>query len=174
MTEIAEQLDQLGNALQRAWREDQLRHRGRTVLKRPRRLVVGLLLAAAVVGGGGAIAATVLKSAADEQQGIVAGHLLFAGSQPKCETLTASSFRCTFEKPPLGMTFHDQSGRLLLDRFLGIKTETVDSTHHVDGGCVSISADGRTWNCFLGQSAVDQDIIDPGFLGAYLPDPATG
>ena len=173
MTDIAEQLDQVGNALQRAWREDHSSHPRRAV-RRPRRLVLGIVIAAVVVGGGAAIAATALKSAADEQQGILDGHLLFTGSQPTCEALTASSFRCTLEEPPTGMTFHDQSGRPLLDRFLGVTTETVDSTHHVDGGCVSISADGRVWNCYLGQSAVEHDIIGPGFLGAYLPEPATG
>lgn len=43
-----------------------------------------------------------------------------------------------------------------------------------DGGCVSISADGRTWNCYLGQSAVEQDIIGPTLLGHYQPDRPTG
>lgn len=172
MTDIAEQIDHVGDALQRAWRDDHSSHRRRAV--RPRRLVLGIALAAAVVGSGVAIAATALKSAADEQQGILDGHLLFSSSQPTCEPLTTSSFRCTVEEPPSGMTFHDQGGRPLLDRFLGVKIATVDSTHHVDGGCVSISADGRVWNCFLGQSAVEHDIISPGFLGAYLPEPATG
>ncbi|MBA3366689.1 MAG: hypothetical protein H0U03_13065 [Actinobacteria bacterium] len=126
-----------------------------------------------------------LKSAADEEQGIVGGHQLFAGSEPTCKPVSATSFRCTLDRPPTGMTFYteDRKGSTVydgkrftpvFDKLLGVKVETVDSTRHVDGGCVSISADGRTWNCFLGQSAVDHDIIGPALLGAYLPEPATG
>lgn len=185
MTDLSTQIDQVGDALQRAWREDQLRHGRRPLLRRPRRLVLGLALVAAVLGGGAAIAATMLKSAADEQQGMVGGHEIFAGSQPSCEALTASSFRCTLDKPPTGMTFgrEDPAGSIVyrgkrytpaFDIFLGMKFPTVDSTHHVDGACVSISADGRTWNCYLGQSAVEQGIIGPTMLGHYQPDRPTG
>ena len=172
MTEISERLHRVGDELQRAWNADH-RRRPSTSLWRRRRpaLVVALLLA--VLSGGVALAAAVLKSPAEAEQGILDGHLLFAGAQPQCEALTATSFRCTLEEPPTGMTFH-REGAQVFDEFLGMKIETVDSTRHVDGGCVSVSADGRSWNCFLGQGAIDHDIIDAGFLGTYLPEPATG
>lgn len=172
MTEINEQLLRVGDELQRAWNADHRRRPSTSFWQRRRpALIVALVLVA--LSGGAALAAAVLKSPAEEEQGILAGHLLFAGAQPQCEALTATSFRCTLEEPPTGMTFYREDAQVF-DEFLGMKVETVDSTRHVDGGCVSISADGRSWNCFLGQSAIDHDIIDPGFLGTYLPEPATG
>lgn len=41
------------------------------------------------------------------------------------------------------MTFYDKDGQLLLDRFLGVTTLTVDSARNVDGACVSTSSHGR-------------------------------
>ena len=142
-------------------------------LRRPRRLLLVLALFAAIVCGGAAIAADVLKSAEDEQQGMIEGYQLFDGSRPTCESLTSTSFRCTLAKPPTGMTFYDEHGQKLLDRFLGIKAETVDSTQHVDGACVSIRADGRAWNCFLGEEAVKHGLISAEMLGVYRPEAAT-
>lgn len=186
MTEVAEQLDRVGDALQRAWRQDHLRHQRHRLSRGPRRLAVVLALVAVLVGGGAAIAAGVLlKTAADEEQGMIRGHQLFAGSAPSCKPLSATSFRCTLDRPPTGMTFYaeDPKGSTVydgkrytpvFDKFLGIKRATVDSTRHVDGGCISISANGRTWNCFLGQSAVDHEIIGPALIGTYTPEPPTG
>lgn len=173
MTEATTQLERVGDALQTAWRADHLRGQ-RTRLRRPRRLALVLALTATVVGAGAAIAAGVLKTVAEEQQGIVQGHQLFEGNQPNCESLTATSFRCTLAKPPTGMTFYDKDGRVLLDRFLGVTTLTVDSTGHVDGACVSISSGGREWNCFLGQDAVTRGLLSPQLLGTYQPDTPTG
>lgn len=173
MTEISEQLLRVGDELQRAWHADH-RRRPSTSHGHRRRLALVVALVVAALGGGVAVAAAVLKSAAEEQQGISNGHLLFTGAQPQCEALDASSFRCTVERPPTGMTFHDEEGRLLLDRYLGVKVQTVDSTRRIDGGCISIAADGRTWNCYLGERAAAQGIISADLLGHYQPEPATG
>jgi hypothetical protein len=173
MTDLTVQLDHVGNALQRAWRLDHARG-GRLVrFPRPRRFLLVLALFAAIVGGGAAIAADVLKSTRDEQLGMIEGYQLFAGSRPSCESLTSTSFRCTLEEPPTGMTFYDESGHKLLDRFLGLKAETVDSTRHVDGACVSIRADGRAWNCFLGDDAVERGLLRAEMLGRYQPETPT-
>lgn len=184
MTEISERLLRVGDELQRAWNADH-RLRPSTSLWRRRRpaLVVALLLVA--LSGGVALAAAVLKSPAEAEQGILDGHQLFAGAQPQCEALTAMSFRCTLAEVPTGMTFYrqDPAGSTVVDgktyspvfdKFLGVKVATLDSTKHVDGGCISISADGRIWNCFLGQSAIDHGIIGPSILGDYMPRPPTG
>jgi hypothetical protein len=184
MTEISEQLLRVGDELQRAWNADHRRQQSTSFWQR-RRLVLVVGLAFLAVGGGVALAAAVLKSTAEEEQGILKGHLLFEGAQPRCEALTATSFRCTLDESPSGMTFYreDPKGSTSVDgktwtpafdKFLGMKVPTVDSTRHVDGGCVSISADGRAWDCFLGQSAVDRGIIGAGYLGHYLPQPPTG
>ena len=175
MTQVSEQLDLVGDALQRAWRADHLADRRRTRLHRSRRLLVVLaLVALAAMAGGAAVAADLFKSADEEEAGLVVGHRIFEGSQPRCVARTASWFRCTLARPPTGMTFHDQRGRLVLDRFKGMKFQTVDATRHVDGGCVATSADGRSWDCYLGRAAVEHGIIDAGFLGVYQPEPATG
>jgi len=173
MTEMTEHLDHVGDVLQDAWRRDHARSARFVQLRRPRRLLLVLALFAAIVCGGAAIAADVLKSAEDEQQGMIEGYQLFDGSRPTCESLTSTSFRCTLAKPPTGMTFYDEHGQKLLDRFLGIKAETVDSTQHVDGACVSIRADGRAWNCFLGEEAVKHGLISAEMLGVYRPEAAT-
>lgn len=184
MTEFNEQLLRVGDELQRAWNADH-RRRPSTALRQRRRLALVTALVLAALSGGVALGSALLKSAAEEEQGILGGHLLFDGAQPQCEALTATSFRCTLDEPPTGMTFYreDPQGSTVVegktwtpvfDKFLGMKVETVDSTRHVDGGCVSISADGRIWNCFLGQSAVERGIIDPRILGDYNPRPVTG
>ena len=45
---------------------------------------------------------------------------------------------------------------------------------HVNGGCRSLANDGREWQCYIGQAAVDQKIISQGFLGEYAPAPGVG
>jgi hypothetical protein len=44
----------------------------------------------------------------------------------------------------------------------------------VNGGCRSLRADGREWQCYLGEAAVEQRIISRGFLGEYSPEPGVG
>lgn len=184
MSDPSQHLEQVGDALQRAWRNDLQRPRMRSQLKGHRRLVLALVLGTAVLGGGAAIAAGVLKTTEDEERGILDGHTLFEGSRPDCTALTSTSFRCTLDTPPTGMAFYEnppgqtrydeETSMRVYDKFLGMKIATVDATSHVDGGCIAISADGRTWDCYLGQEAVNREIIDLGFLGVYQPEPAAG
>jgi hypothetical protein len=184
MSNSSQHLDQAGDALERAWRNDLRRSRMTRPLRGRRRLVLTLVAAAAVLGAGAAIAAGVLKTVADEERGILDGHTLFEGSHPECAAITAVSFRCTLDKPPIGMAFHENppgqtkfdeaSSKRVYDKFLGAKMQTVDSTRHIDGGCIAVAADGRTWDCYLGQEAVRRDIIGPDLLGAYQPQPAAG
>lgn len=184
MLDAAQELERLGDALQRAWRNDLQRHRPTSWLSGRRRLVLLLVFVAAVLGGGAAIAAGLLKTAEDEEQGLLEGHVLFSGSDPDCTAQTPTSFRCTLDRPPTGMTFSEgpkgatkydeETFKRVDDQLLGAKFQTVDSTSHIDGGCISISADGRTWNCYLGQEAVRRGIIGPDLLGAYRPEPASG
>ena len=53
----------------------------------------------------------------------------------------------------------------------GTVEPTVDATKHVNGGCRSLTSDGREWQCYIGQAAVDQKIVGQGFLGEYAPSP---
>ena len=185
MNEVSVQLDQIGDALQRAWRRDHERGSRSWRLPPRRRTVLVLAVLAATIGGGAAVAAGVLKSTLDQERGILAGHQIFAGSNPDCEALSGTEFRCTLDTPPTGMTFYreDPNGTTLYgdtryssarDVFLGMTFPTVDSTRHVDGGCVSIGANGLIWKCYLGKSAVDHGVIHQLYLGDYLPEPPTG
>jgi hypothetical protein len=183
MSYPGQDLERTGDALQQAWHAD-LRRSRMSRLKGHRRLVLAVALTAAVLGAGAAIAAGVIKTAADEERGILAGHTLFEGSDPTCTAVTDVSFRCTLEKPPTGMavytntpgktTYTPGTSTRVYDMFLGAKMQTVDSTLHIDGGCVATSADGRSWDCYLGQEAVRRGIIGPDLLGTYQPEPASG
>jgi hypothetical protein len=56
----------------------------------------------------------------------------------------------------------------------GTVEPTVDATKHVNGGCRSLTSDGRVWQCYIGRAAVDEKIIGPDFLGEYAPTPGVG
>lgn len=56
----------------------------------------------------------------------------------------------------------------------GTVEPTVDATKHVNGGCRSLASDGREWECYLGQAAVDQQIVSAGFLGQEVTGPGVG
>jgi hypothetical protein len=178
--DFPDHLEQLGVKLDAAWK----RQYG---TRRRRRLMVAIAVLASLVVGGAAVAAGVFKSAAEEERGILDGHVLFSGSKPTCVPRSATVFRCTLEKPPTGMAFYEvdpgaanpkkpapNEMKRVWDKFLGVKVETVNADKRIDGGCVSISADGRTWDCYLGQAAVEHEIIGPDLLGQYLPEPAAG
>jgi hypothetical protein len=57
-------------------------------------------------------------------------------------------------------------------QFKGTVEPTVDATHHINGGCRAINADGSRWDCFIGRAAVKQKIVTG--LGAYVPSPGVG
>lgn len=57
-------------------------------------------------------------------------------------------------------------------QFKGTVEPTVDATHHINGGCRAINAQGLQWECYVGQAAVKQKIV--GDLGAYVPSPGVG
>jgi hypothetical protein len=57
-------------------------------------------------------------------------------------------------------------------QFKGTVEPTVDATHHIDGGCRAIDADGAQWECYIGQAAVKQKIVTN--IGTYVPGPGVG
>jgi hypothetical protein len=105
---------------------------------------------------------------------MVEASTLFRGSSPICVSVSPDAFHCTLDRPPTGETFYSQDGKQLLNAFLGMKQATVDSTNHIDGGCVSDRPDGLSWQCYLGSAAVSHDIISESFLGTLSPGPAAG
>lgn len=157
MNDLDAHLAAAGAALQRGWRAD-------LAPRRPRR-IVAIAVALLVVGGGVAAAASLLKSPADGQAGFLAGTTLFQGSDVACAARGDTAFRCTLPATPTGETFGASP-------FPGMKVDTVGTDGNVDGGCVSVSADGRVWDCYLGAEAVERGIIGASLLGMRSPGPA--
>jgi hypothetical protein len=157
--EQTETLDRLGDALETAVRRDLATHR------RPRRGIVAALVAAVVLVPAAAIAGAKLISNDDVANSLPAGTLSLAGTQPTCTTvLDGVEYHCVLAKAPAPE----------VSDWKGTVEPTVDKTKHVNGGCRSLNSEGTTWECYIGQAAVDQKIIDAGFLGEFAPSPGVG
>jgi hypothetical protein len=160
-------LAQLGDELERAAAADLAA--GRALPAHPkrrvsRRLVVAIA-ALAILVPGVAIAANQLTSTSDVAQSMPAGTLALAGTEPTCTVVTQGvEFHCTLGKAPAPE----------ISNWLGTVEPTVDRSKHVNGGCRSLASDGKEWECYLGQKAVDEQIIGQGFLGEFAPSPGVG
>jgi hypothetical protein len=94
-----------------------------------------------------------------------AGAAIFAGQTPTCVAVTDGvEYSCTLAHPPVQE----------VQDFKGTVEPTVDATKHVNGGCRSLDSAGLHWECYLGQKAVDEQIISSDFLGQYAPAPGHG
>jgi hypothetical protein len=160
------ELARLGDALERAATADLATAAPAT--RRPRRLSrrLTIAIAALVIGiPGVAIAANQLTSSSDVAASMPAGTLALAGTEPTCTVVTAGvEFHCVLAKPPAPE----------VSDWKGTVEPTVDSTSHVNGGCRSLTSDGKEWECYLGQTAVDQQIIGQSFLGQFSSGPGQG
>jgi hypothetical protein len=174
MSDPTDRLALAGDALVRAWRSDFEGRSQHNRLRRPRTFVLAVAAILAVSGGVAFATSILVKSPKDEQTGMVEASTLFRGSSPICVSVSPDAFHCTLDRPPTGETFYSQDGKQLLNAFLGMKQATVDSTNHIDGGCVSDRPDGLSWQCYLGSAAVSHDIISESFLGTLSPGPAAG
>jgi hypothetical protein len=152
-------LDGIGDELERAARADLRSRRVR------RRRIVGGAAALAVLLPGGAVAATLL-STEDVARSMPAGTKFLAGTTPVCSVVRDGiEYTCTIK----GEFKSEIDGSLK-----GTVEPTVDASKHVNGGCRSQTADGRLWQCYIGQEAVRQQIVGPDLLGAYAPSPGVG
>jgi hypothetical protein len=132
----------------------------------PRRTALALA-AALVTVPGAAVAAHALLGADDVARSIPAGTLMLVGTEPTCTVVTDQvEYRCTLKHAP--------SGEIAPGEMLGTVEPTVDAHGTVNGGCRSLDADGRTWECYVGQAAVDQKIIGRDFLGQHSAGPGVG
>jgi hypothetical protein len=173
MTSLPAHLAGLGDDLERAAAAD-LATGAHTIRPRRRRASRRFLLVAAVVAiaiPGVAIAANELTSSSDVAASMPAGTLALAGTEPACTVVTDGvEFHCTLARAPADEVT-DADGN---PAWKGTVEPTVDGTKHVNGGCRSLARDGKTWECYLGQAAVDQQIIGQGFLGQFAPAPGVG
>jgi len=157
--ERTETLDRLGDALEAATQ------RNRVARRRPRRRVVAATVAAVVLVPAAAVAGAKLSSNDDVAKSLPAGTLSLAGTEPTCTSVTDGvEYRCVLAKAPAPE----------VSDWKGTVEPTVDKTKHVNGGCRSLTSAGTTWECYIGQAAVDQQIIGAGFLGEFAPSPGQG
>jgi hypothetical protein len=155
------ELARLGDALEAAARADVGAHRPR----RPSRRVAILLAAAVFVVPVAAIGAARLVGGHEVAASMPAGAAIFAGTHATCTAVTANvEYHCVLDRRPFPE----------VDDFKGTVEPTVDATKHVNGGCRGLTSDGRSWQCYLGQEAVRQQIVGADFLGAYAPAPGHG
>ena len=171
-TNLPTRLNHLGDALEAAATAD-LGRRGalatgeptprRRRLRLPRRVAIGVV-ALAVVLPGAALAANSLFGPDDVARSLPAGTLALAGTEPTCTEVSGSEYDCTLAKAP-----SDE-----LSNWKGTVEPTVDAQGKVNGGCRSLTADGRSWDCYLGRAAVEEQIIGPELLGQASPAPGVG
>ena len=82
------------------------------------------------------------------------------GVVPSCTTVDSIEYDCTIDAYPAPLGGLDMTGYV---------TEIVDDTSHVSGGCRSIAPDALTWTCYVGQAAIDQQIVGANYLGDWAP-----
>jgi hypothetical protein len=166
MTDHSPTLHRLGDALEDAARVDLAA--GPFPAPRRRRISTRVAVVAAalvVLIPGVALAATQLIGEKDVAESLPAGTLALAGTKPSCTAVVEGvEYLCTLEHAPAPE----------VSDWKGTVEPTVDATKHVNGGCRSLTSDGRQWRCYIGQAAVEQQIIGPGFLGEYAPSPGVG
>jgi hypothetical protein len=165
MTDLQHTLGRLGDAIEDGASADL--HAPQAQPRR-RRISTRVAVAVAVVAilvPGVALAATQLIGTDDVEQSLPAGTLSLAGTNPTCSVVEQDvEYLCVLEHAPAPE----------VSDWKGTVEPTVDATKHVNGGCRSLTSDGRSWRCYIGQAAVDQQIIGPDFLGEYAPSPGVG
>jgi hypothetical protein len=198
MNDVNPRLTQLGDALYDATRADLERS---APARKRRRLLTGLG-AAAVVIPATAVAASGLLSTDDVADSLPAGTLALVGTNPTCEVVVDQvEYHCVLDRPPGPDSFPgaaDYEYRQIRDgdrlyiqidpdgfagrsepdpepqSWLGRAQPTVDSTNHVNGGCRALDADGMTWQCYIGEAAVEEGIVSRQFLGERVRGPGVG
>jgi hypothetical protein len=164
MSDLTPQLDRLGDAI-----EDAVAAHAEPARPARRRLrsrhVLIAVAALAIAIPGVAYAAVQLTSSEGVAASMPAGTLAMAGTEPSCTVVTEGvEYHCTLAKAPAPE----------VQDWKGTVEPTVGTDKRVNGGCRSLTSDGREWECYLGKTAVDQQIIGAGFLGESAPSPGQG
>ncbi len=151
-------LDELDDALTAAAERDLHRQSRRPVRR------IALALAALAVVTAGTAAAAGLFSPKQVASGMPAGAAIFDQADPTCVVNPdGASFRCTLSAAPAPE----------ITDFTGTK-EVLAIDGIAAGGCIGLDAAGMAWDCYIGQDAVDHEIISQDFLGEPVPGPGHG
>lgn len=131
--------------------------------RRSRRRLAVAIVALAIAAPGIAIGAGNLIGPEEVALSLPGGTLALAGTTPMCHVVEEGvEFRCTLDRMPFPE----------FDSWLGV-AEAAVSEGRVIGGCRGLTADGREWQCYLGEAAADQQIIAADLLGTER-GPAVG
>ena len=170
MTELSPELRRLGTALEQATADDlDARAAARRPARRRRRLV--LAVAAAIIVPSAAFAADQLLTTDDVANSMPAGAWIFEGRKATCTAVAENvEYHCVLDRAPK-VEGTDESGNPI---YKGVVEPTVDSNHKVNGGCRGLTTDGLQWQCYIGQKAVDEQIVGQGFLGETVSGPGRG
>jgi hypothetical protein len=164
MTNLLPELTQLGDAIERA-AAAQLGNSSRPRPRRTRRLLLVVAVALIAIPGL-AYATSALISSDEVAAGLPAGTKMLQGTDPHCTVVRQDiEYHCVLTHLPADPEVLDLKGTV---------EPTVDATKHVNGGCRSLTSDGRIWQCYIGEAAVAEQIIGPDFLGEYAPSPGVG
>jgi hypothetical protein len=164
MTNLLPELRQLGDAMEQA-AAAQLTGRSRPRARMPRRLLLAVAVVLVAIPGL-AYAASSLVSSDEVAAGLPAGTKMLQDTEPRCTVVRQDvEYHCVLTHLPADPEVVDLEGTV---------EPTVDATKHVNGGCRSLTSDGRVWQCYIGQAAVAEQIIGPDFLGEYAPSPGVG
>jgi hypothetical protein len=82
------------------------------------------------------------------------------GITPSCTTTDSIVYDCTIPEYPADGRGPDMTG---------FGTIIVDDTSHVSGGCRSTSVDATRFTCYVGQRAIDEQVVNADFLGDWAP-----
>jgi hypothetical protein len=174
------ELAHLGDDLERATTRHlgASRRRSRTVRAAAGLAVVAHLLTAPAAAAG-------LFTPKQVAAGMPAGAVIFGNTQPVCVLdADGSTYHCTLDttpqsdstglKRPAGNpTAGKPAGSDMVTDYTGYK-EPIGIAGVVAGGCLGRSADGLSWDCYIGRDAVDQLIISQDFLGEPMLGPGRG
>ena len=150
-------LAELGDVLSTATERDLHRARRAT----PRR--VALVFGALALLTAGTAAAAGLFSPKEVATGMPAGAAIFDQTDPTCVANADASFHCTLSSAPAPE----------VSDFRGTK-EVLAIDGVAAGGCIGLDEAGMTWDCYIGQDAVDHEIISQDFLGEPILGPGRG
>ena len=176
MTEpLTPELVHLGNVLERVAAQDlaaaaPARAAGdRIARRRPsgrrRRRIVMVGIAAAILIPTVAVAADRLIGSDQVAASMPAGTLSLAGTAPTCTVVKKNvEFHCLLARAPAPE----------VSDWKGTVEPTVDASSHVNGGCRSLVSAGTEWECYIGQAAIDQQIIGKDLLGQVSNGPGVG
>ena len=143
-------LEGLGDALSASTERDLRARRGRSI----RRVALAGALVALIASG--TVAAATLLTPKQVAAGMPAGAVIFEGTHPTCTADPAGTvFHCTLKSAP----------RARMCRTSPAPRKCSSPTAWSPAGCIGQDAAGMTWDCYVGQDAVDMEIITLDFLG---------